>query len=104
MNMKENDGDAVDKKVGELLVQVRYLAVHQPYVEPHAAATDTLGQLKQRALAHFELVEGNADGGQKTYLFSLAGETLTNMDVTLGSLANGKHRLEFTLVEQFIQG
>lgn len=104
MNTKDNSGDAVEHKKDELLVQVRYLAVHQPYLEPHATITDTLGQLKARALTHFELVEGDANGGRKTYSLSLEGETLTDMNATLGSLANGKHRLEFTLVEQFIQG
>lgn len=104
MNAKDNGGDAVEHKKDELLVQVRYLAVHQPYVEPHAAVTDTLGQLKARSLTHFGLVEGDADGGRKTYSLSLAGETLTDITIALGSLADGKHRLEFTLVEQFIQG
>ena len=104
MNTKDNGGDAVEHKNDELLVQVRYLAVHQPYVEPHAAVTGTLVQLKARTLTHFGLMEGDADGGRKTYSLSLAGETLTDMNVTLGSLADGKHRLEFTLVEQFIQG
>lgn len=106
MNTKDPGGESADhkKEKDELLVQVRYLAAHQPYVEPHAAATDSLGQLKARTLTHFGLTEGPADGGNKAYFLSLAGETLTNLEVTLGSLADGKHRLEFTLVEQFIQG
>ena len=87
-----------------LVVQVRYLAAGKPYVEAHASEAETLAILKPRALHHFGLVEGDADGGRKEYSFSFKGIIQTDLGVTLGALAKGEHRIELTLLEQFIQG
>lgn len=87
-----------------LVIQVRYLAASQPYVDPKAHGTETVSQLKPRVLEHFELVEGDFDGGRKQYAFSVDGVMLTDLNVSLASIAKGKHRVELTLLEQFIQG
>ena len=87
-----------------LVVQVRYLAAGQPYVEPHADGAEFVASLKPRVLQHFGLVEGDVDGGRKAYAMSVDGQILTDLQVTLSSVANGKHRVLFTLLEQFIQG
>jgi len=40
----------------------------------------------------------------KQYAFSFDGTILTDLNVTLASLAGNKHRVDLTLVEQFVQG
>lgn len=87
-----------------LVVQVRYLAAGHPYVDPHAQTSETLAQLKPKVLNHFGLEEGSVEGGTKQYAFSQDGVLLTDLSANLGSLANGKHKIELNLLEQFIQG
>lgn len=87
-----------------LVVQVRYLAANRPYVDPKADGTETVAQLKPRVLEYFGLVEGDVDGGRKQYAFSVGGITLIDLNVSLASIAGDKHRVELTLLEQFIQG
>ena len=102
MNTKPPDGQAVDHN--DLNVQVRYLAAGKPYLEPKANGNDTLAQLKSRTLVHFGLAEEDVAGGRKEYALSFDGEIQRNLLISLNEIANGKHHIQFTLVEQFIQG
>lgn len=87
-----------------LVVRVRYVAAPKPYVDPKAAVGETLAELKSQVLQHFGLVEGDVDGGRKVYVFSAHDVIQTDLSVTLGNLARGKHELEMNLLEQFVQG
>ena len=87
-----------------LVVRVRYITVRNQFVDPHDRQEETLAALKPRVLEFFKLLEGSIDGGTKTYHFALDGVVQTNLDVTLGSLAHGKHELKFDLIERFEQG
>jgi len=90
-------------KSQDVVVRVRYAPVKQPFTENHTPQTDTLADVKGRALAHFHLSEGPVDGGSKTYSLSLNGEVQTNLSLKVGDLA--EHRqLSLLLVEQFTQG
>ena len=75
----------------------------QPFTENHTPQTDTLADVKARALAHFHLSEGPVDGGSKTYSLSFNDVVQTNLSLAVGELA--EHRqLSLLLVEQFTQG
>ncbi len=87
-----------------LVVRVRHITVRNRFVDQHARQEETLAALKPRVLEFFKLVEGSIDGGTKSYHFALDGVVLTALDVTLGSLAHGKHELKFDLIERFEQG
>lgn len=87
-----------------LVLRVRYIAARKPYVDPKAAADETLTELKPQVLKHFGLVEGDVEGGRKAYVFSVHDVIQTDLAVTLGSLAHHKHELEMDMLEQFIQG
>lgn len=86
-----------------VVVRVRYAPVKQPFTENHALQTDTLADVKARALAHFHLSEGSVDGGSKTYSLSFNDVVQTNLSLTVGELAE-HHQLSLLLVEQFTQG
>lgn len=91
------------KKSQDVVVRVRYAPVKQPFIQNHTPQTDTLFDVKARALAHFHLSEGPLDGGSKTYSLSLNDEVQTNLSLKVGDLA--EHRqLSLLLVEQFTQG
>ena len=102
MNAKSPGGEAADHN--GLVVQVRYLAAAKPFVEPKVDGSQLVSTLKAMVLEFFGLAEGDVEGGRKEYAFSLDGVQLTNLQVSLESLAAGKHRIEFKLLEQFIQG
>lgn len=104
MQTIDTAGDAVAHHHGTLALRVRYLASPKPYVQARAPQTETLATLKPVVLKHFGLVEGPVDGGRKEYAFSAHGVIQSNLEVTLGHLAQGKHELELKLLEQFIQG
>ncbi len=104
MNRHETAGDAVAHHHDTLALRVRYLASPKPYVQSKAPQTETLATLKPVVLKHFGLVEGAVDGGRKEYAFSAHGVIQSNLEETLGHLAQGKHELELKLLEQFIQG
>ncbi len=87
-----------------LVVKVRYIAARKHYIDQHAAENETLASLKSPVLAFFGLAEGTVEGGTKTYEFSKDGVIENNLQVTLGSLAQGKHELKLDLVERFEQG
>ena len=87
-----------------LVVMVRYITSRKQFVDPQARQEETISALKPRVLDFFELVEGSVEGGTKTYQFALEGIVQTNLEATLGSLANGKHELKLDLIERFEQG
>lgn len=91
------------KKSQDVVVRVRYAPVKQPFTDNHVKQTDTLAEVKARALAHFHLSEGPVDGGSKTYSLSFNGVVQTNLSLTVGALAE-HHQLSLLLVEQFTQG
>lgn len=97
----QGDENASNKSQ-DVVVRVRYAPVKQPFTD-HTPQTDTLADVKARALAHFHLSEGPVDGGSKTYSLSFNGEVQTNLSLKVGDLA--EHRqLSLLLVEQFTQG
>ena len=83
-----------------LIFDVRYLGAKKHYVDPHASATATLAQVKPKVLAFFGLKETP----EKVYVFSQDGTPITDLSITLGQLAHGKHELKLDLVEQLVQG
>lgn len=87
-----------------LVVMVRYITSRKQFVDPQVRQEETLSALKPLVLGFFELVEGSVEGGTKTYQFALEGIVQTNLEATLGSLANGKHELKLDLIERFEQG
>lgn len=83
-----------------LVFDVRYLGAKKHYLDPHAPVTATLVVEKPKVLDFFGLKE-TAD---KVYVFSQDGKPITNLSVTLGDLAQGKHELKLDLIEQLVQG
>lgn len=100
----ESTGGELARDRDTLVLRVRYLASPRPYVDPNASPSETLATLKPVVLNYFGLVEGVVDGGRKEYAFSAHGVIQSNLDESLGHLAQGKHELELKLLEQFIQG
>lgn len=84
--------------------RVRYLGAKRPFEEPKAPAGETLAQEKPTVLEFFKLKEGPVEGGIKTYLFSQDGVIVTDLNQTLGTLAQGHHELKLDLLERFEQG
>lgn len=87
-----------------LVFDVRYLGAKKHYVDPHASASATLAQEKPKVLDFFGLKETPDQAGGKIYVFSHDGKPITDLSVTLGHLAAGKHELKLDLVEQLVQG
>lgn len=89
-----------------VVLRVRYIAARKRFIDAHAQKTESLSALKPRVLDFYGLAEGGADGGTKTYHFSLEGRVLTDLGATLGSLSHPKHELELDLdlLERFEQG
>jgi hypothetical protein len=83
-----------------LVLDVRYLGAKKHYVDPHASTAASLAQEKPKVLNFFSLKETP----EKIYVFSQDGTPITNLSVTLGQLAQGKHELKLDLVEQLVQG
>ena len=104
MDTQDPKGDKAAPLKNSLVVKIRYIAAKKQFVDPKANEKETLAELKPRVLSFFGLVEGNVNGGTKTYQFVLNGVVLTDLNATLGSLAKGKHEIDFDLVERFEQG
>ena len=87
-----------------LNVTVTYPAAGQPFHEKEGPVSETLGSLKARALNFFGLSEGE-EGGQRISYFLFKGkEKLTDLSVTLGSLAAKAEALHLKLVQHIEQG
>jgi hypothetical protein len=83
-----------------IALTVKYITSKKHFVDSQASEDESLDALKPRVLDFFNLVED----GEKSYQFVLDGIVQTNLSETLGSLAEGKHELEFNLVEVLNQG
>jgi hypothetical protein len=103
MNKIESQGEHIAHHE-TLHVEVRYLAVKDPYKDHSAKSSETLATLKARVLLHFGLEEGNVDGGRKEYFLVYEGVQLTDLAIALGTLAKEKRHLDMKLIEHFIQG
>jgi hypothetical protein len=89
----------------KLKVLVTYIGAGQPFDDPAASATETLGHLKGRVLEHFHLTEGGTpDGGQVTYRLFDGKTELTDLSKTLGDIAGGKPVVHLKLNEHVTQG
>lgn len=87
-----------------LNVTVTYPAAGQPFHEEEGQASETLGSLKARVLDFFGLSEGE-EGGQRISYFLFKGkEKLTDLSVSLGSLAGEAGALHLKLVQHIEQG
>lgn len=86
-----------------LQVQVRYVAKAKPF-EDRMASETTLSSLKPKVLEFFGLTEGNVGGGTKNYNFVYNETTVTDLGLTLASLAGSEHEIKLKLVEQLTQG
>lgn len=91
-------------KLKTLVLHVRYLGARRQYVDPHAALSETLSDVKPKVLDFFKLTETPGQPGGKVYTFALGTTPLTDLSATLGSLADGKHELSLSLIEQLEQG
>jgi hypothetical protein len=85
-------------------VQVRYLGANRQYVDPQAPATETAATLKSKALRFFGLVDGSGQPGGKVYTLSKGTVPVTDLNLSLQQLADGKHELKLDLLEQLEQG
>jgi hypothetical protein len=85
-------------------LHVRYIAARHPFIDARAPTHETLVQVKPRVLAFFKLKEGPVNGGTKTYEFAHHGVVVTDLAITLGTLAEGHHELKLDLLERFEQG
>jgi len=95
---------AAEAKPKTLVLHVRYLGARRQYVEPDESFATTLGEVKPKVLAFFQLTETSGQQGGKVYTFAMGGTPLTDLSVTLESLAAGKHELKLDLIEQLEQG
>jgi hypothetical protein len=91
-------------KAEHLNVTVTYPAAERPYQEHEATPSETLTVLKPKVLAYFHLTEGTGEGGTVTYVFYLGKEKLTDLTVTIGSLAGHASALTLKLSQQIEQG
>lgn len=105
MNIATQAADAAkDEHHQTLILQVRYLGAKKPYIDPDASPAASLGSVKPAVLDFFKLVETPNQAGGKVYFFSMDTKLITDLSVTLGALAHGKHELKLDLIEQLVQG
>ncbi len=96
---------AAKGKEKTLHVVVHYVAAEEPFKDNDADRRETVGQLKQRALAEFGLIEGQTpDGNIATYTLYHHKTAVENMAQTLGDLAGDDKTLQLRLVQQITQG
>lgn len=88
----------------DLKVTVTYPAAGKPFKENNADPTETLAPLKTRVLAYFELVESQQGESSVTYHFFHGKDRLTDLSLTLGSLAGNAGALALKLSQQIEQG
>ncbi len=87
-----------------LNVTVTYPAAGEPFHEHGDSPEEALASLKVRVLTYFGLEEGDQGGSQVTYVFFKGKERLTDLSVTLGSLAADAGALALKLSQQIVQG
>lgn len=97
--------NAAKGKEKTLQVIVHYVAAEEPFKDKDADRNETVGQLKQRVLTEFGLVEGQTpDGNITTYTIYHHKTAVENMAQTLGDLAGDDKTLQLRLVQQITQG
>lgn len=87
-----------------LNVNVTYPAAGRPFHEKEGPASETLASLKARLLDFFGLTEGEEGGQRISYILFKGKEKLTDLSVTLGSLAGEADALHLKLVQHIEQG
>lgn len=85
-------------------VQVRYPAAPKPFIDPRAQASETVGHLKARVLAAFEISETQTPDQQVLFFLYLEDQKLENLQQTLEQLAGRDRVLKLRLVQQIVQG
>jgi hypothetical protein len=84
---------------------VHYPAAKEPFVQDHAARSETIRTLKAQVLAAFGLVEGQtSDGNTYTYTLYHHKTPLENLNQTVGEVAGEREALELKLSQQVTQG
>ena len=91
-------------KPQHLNLHVRYLAAPKPFVDPHAAPSETLQSVKARVLTAFDLKEIQDANQTVLYFLYKEDQKLENLALTLGELAGDHHELKLRLVQQIVQG
>ena len=94
------------KHADTLNVMVRFAAAPKPFQDHEASRSETLQALKARVFDQFGLTEGQStpDGNSISYKLYHGKEELTDLIVTLGSLAGPAHALELKLSQHVQQG
>ena len=88
-----------------LHVIVHFVSAARPFHDEHADPHETLGHLKSRVLASFNLVEGpQPNGAIATYTIYHNKTLLENMSETLGAIEGGHKELQLKLCQQLTQG
>lgn len=108
--MPSNDSQAVQAQNADshpvdplITLSVRYVAKSKPFKGSFPPDT-ALGATKSTVLDFFGLKEGDIGGGTKVYYFVHQEEKVSDLSVTLKSLAGRARALELKLVEQLTQG
>lgn len=87
-----------------LNVTVTYPAAGHPFHEKEGPSSEVLTSLKARVLDFFGLTEGEEGGQRISYFLFLGKVKLTDLSVTLGSLAGDAAALHLKLVQHIEQG
>lgn len=85
-------------------ISVRFPAATKPFVDPQANPAETIGALKVRILAAFEVTETSGPDGQTLYFLYFGDNRIDDPSLTLGQIAGDKHALKLKLVQQLVQG
>ena len=88
----------------DLNLSVAYPAASKPFKDHNASPSETLSSLKPRVLAYFGLTEGQQGENTVSYVFFEKKDRLTDLSVTLGSLAGNAGALALKLSQQLEQG
>lgn len=89
----------------KLKVVVHYMAAGEPFRDEDADGAETVGQLKERVLAFFGLVEGQTpEGNIVSYTLYHRKDPLENPNATLAEVSGDKKVLELKLSQQITQG
>lgn len=104
MNTQNQETAANHAAPAHLEVSIRYPAATKPFVDPHASPSETVGALKVRVLAAFEVTETSGPDGQTLFFLYFGDERIDDPSRMLGQIAGDKHSLKLKLVQQLVQG
>jgi hypothetical protein len=104
--MSEVHTESIEKRgSSELTVQVRYSAATQPFIDSHASRQETVGSLRERVMAAFDVTDQQLpDGSSKIFFLYHENRKLENLNEILGDLTERERALKLKLVETVIQG